>query len=44
MNSQVMPAFETICPCQSDYGDRLCDPEVLLPLLDDVRAENAMKD
>ena len=39
-----MPAFEALCPCQFDYGDRSCDPEVLLPSLDDVRAENVMKD
>ena len=44
MDSQVMPAFEALCPCQFDYGDRSCDPEVLLPSLDDVKAENVMKD
>ena len=44
LNSEAGTALNSICPCQFDYIDRSCDPDILLPSLDDRRAEKIMNE
>ena len=43
LNSEAGTALNSICPCQFDYVNGSCDPDILLPSLDDRRAEKIMK-
>ena len=43
LETQAVSALDALCPCQFDYVDRACDPDVLLPSRDDERAELGMK-
>ena len=44
LDSEAGSALNSICPCQFDYVDRSCDPDILLPSLDDRRAEKIIKE
>ena len=42
VNLLVDPVSISLCLCQFDYVDRVCDPSILLPSLDDKREEVCM--
>ena len=44
LNSKAGTALNSICPCQFDYVDRSCDPDILLPSLDDRRSEKIINE
>ena len=43
LDSEAGTALNSVCSCQFDYVDRSCDPHILLPSLDNRRAEKIMK-
>ena len=44
LDSEAGTALNSVCPSQFDYVDKSCDPDILLPSLDDRREEKIIKE